>query len=128
MALNGSSYKLAPSQSKASNIAVTQFAPGGWVFWLDNYKHGHDCGLRVTGTRDNGLMGVAAGWLHQKSMGNSNHLSSHAKAVVKSLDTRAYALWSKIWKAAHIADSNFRLPESRTYTRDWVRDGVHIPR
>ena len=76
-------------------------------------------------------MSVAAGWLHQKSVrsGGSAHLSSAARSAIKSMDIGAYALWSKVWEASSVvANGDLSLPESRTMERDWVRDGVHIPR
>lgn len=76
-----------------------------------------------------GIMGVAAGWLQHRSSGSSKSLGSHAKATNRVLDAKASQLWSKVWEASsHAANAEFRLPESRTVNRDWVRDGVHIPR
>ena len=77
------------------------------------------------------MMSVAAEWLHQKSMlsGGTTYLSNHARMVIKNLDVSAYTLWSKVWEASNVvANGDLRLPESRTVQRDWVRDGVHIPR
>lgn len=45
------------------------------------------------------------------------------------MDNESGALWQKIWEASNkVPHAEITLPESRTIERDWVRDGMHIPR
>ncbi len=79
-----------------------------------------------SGGVDSGLMGAASGWLHRSSMSHGKHLFT---PVARSLDVKAADLWLRLRHAATMhKDGNVRLPDSRTMTLDWVRDGVHMRR
>ena len=84
----------------------------------------------LTGQQDATFFGAAAHWLQARSKtGTRHHLNNQQIMAMREMEGQAAKLWWGIRAAVEIVEQEgISIPEPRTHSMDWVRDGVHMPR